>query len=92
MPDQILAHPVQDLDAAAGSLRTKPTVRAQEMKDLTHLTQRLQMLRDDAEGCLLISRLAADPTKRQTFRKLATQLESAELGALIAAKRASGET
>jgi len=62
-----------------------------EMKDLT---QRLRMLRDDAEECLLISRLATDQTKRQTFRKLATQLEemAAELGAVIAAKRASGAT
>jgi hypothetical protein len=52
------------------------------------------MLRDDAEDCLLISRLTTDRTKRQTFRKLATQLEemAAELGAVIAARRASGET
>ncbi len=61
------------------------------MKDLT---ERLRKLRDDAEDCLLISRLATDPTKRQAFRKLATQLEemAAEIEAVIAARRASGET
>jgi hypothetical protein len=61
------------------------------MKDLT---ERLQKLRDDAEDCLLINRLATDQTKRQTFGKLATQFEemAAELEAVIAAKRASGET
>ena len=48
------------------------------MKDLT---QRLRMLRDDAEECLLISRLATDQTKRQTYRKLATQLEADVSGA-----------
>ena len=61
------------------------------MKDLT---ERLRKIRDDAEDCLLISRLATDQTKRQTFSRLATQLEqmAAELEAVIAAKRASGET
>jgi hypothetical protein len=38
------------------------------MKDLLN---RLQKLRDDAEDCVLISRLATDPRKRKTFSKLA---------------------
>jgi hypothetical protein len=61
------------------------------MKDLT---ERLRKLRDDAEDCLLISRLATDRTKRQTFERLATQLEemAAEIEAVIATKKASGET
>jgi CRISPR/Cas system-associated endoribonuclease Cas2 len=61
------------------------------MKDLT---ERLRKIQDDAEDCLLISRLATDQTKRQTFSRLATQLEqmAADLEAVIAAKRASGET
>ena len=54
------------------------------MKDLT---ERLGKIRDDA------SRLAADQSKRQTFSRLATQFEqmAADLEAVIAAKRASGE-
>ena len=61
------------------------------MKDLT---ERLQKLRDDAEDWLLISRPATDQTKRQTFSRLATQFEqmAADLEAVIAATRASGET
>ena len=61
------------------------------MKDLT---ERLRKLRGDAEGCLLISRLATDQTKRQTFGKLVAQLEeiAAEIEAVIAAGSASGET
>jgi hypothetical protein len=88
MSDQELAHAMRDLEEAL-FLRTRP--RNEEMKELT---QRLRMLRDDAEECLLISRLATDQTKRLTFRKLATQLEemAAELGAVIAAKRTSGAT
>jgi hypothetical protein len=60
------------------------------MKDLT---ERLRKLRDDAEDCLLISRLATDRTKQRAFEKLANQFEemAAELEAVIAAKRSSGE-
>jgi hypothetical protein len=59
------------------------------MKDLT---ERLRKLRDDAEDCLLISRLATDQTKRQVFEKLAIRLEAmaAELEVVIAAKSATG--
>ena len=55
------------------------------MKDLT---ERLRTLRGDAGDCRLISRLATDQTKRQTFGKLAAQLEemAAEIEAVIAAK------
>jgi hypothetical protein len=61
------------------------------MKDLT---DKLEKLRADAEDCDLIGRLATDQTKRETFRKLATQLRdmAAELEVVIAAKIASGET
>lgn len=38
------------------------------MKDLLN---RLQKLRDDAEDCVLISRLATDPHKRKAFARLA---------------------
>ena len=38
------------------------------MKDLLN---RLQKLRDDADDCLLISRLATDPRKRKVFARLA---------------------
>jgi GTP1/Obg family GTP-binding protein len=56
------------------------------MKDLT---ERLRKIQDDAVDCP-----ATDQTKRQTFGRLATQLEqtAADLEAVIAAKRASGET
>ena len=43
------------------------------MKDLLN---RLQKLRDDADDCLLISRLATDPHKRKTFARLAGGLQS----------------
>jgi GTP1/Obg family GTP-binding protein len=54
------------------------------MKDLT---ERLRKIQDDAVDCP-----ATDQTKRQTFGRLATQLEqtAADLEAVIAAKRASG--
>ena len=60
------------------------------MKDLT---DKLEKLRADAEDCDLIGRLATDQTKRETFRRLATQLRdmAAELEGVIAAKIASGE-
>lgn len=38
------------------------------MKDLH---ARLEKLRTDAEDCILISRLATDPVKRETFHMLA---------------------
>ena len=38
------------------------------MKDILN---RLQKMKDDAEDCALISRLATDPHKRKAFAKLA---------------------
>ncbi|MDR6305393.1 hypothetical protein GGQ85_003115 [Nitrobacter vulgaris] len=38
------------------------------MKDILN---RLQKMRDDAEDCALISRLATDPHKRKAFARLA---------------------
>jgi hypothetical protein len=38
------------------------------MKDILN---RLQKMRDDAEDCALISRLATDPHKRNAFARLA---------------------
>jgi hypothetical protein len=61
------------------------------MKDLT---DKLEKLRSDAEDCDLIGRLATDQTKRETFRRLASQLRdmAAELEVVIATKIAAGET
>jgi hypothetical protein len=38
------------------------------------LQERVAKLRDDAEDCAIISKLATDPTKRETFARLAIQL------------------
>lgn len=54
------------------------------MKDLM---EKLEKLRTEAEDCTLISRLAADKAKRQTFAELADKLRhiAAELERVIAA-------
>jgi hypothetical protein len=61
------------------------------MKDLQ---EKLEKLRADAEDCNLISKLATDKTKRETFRKLSEQLcqMAAEIEQVIALKLAAGET
>ncbi|UGV27267.1 hypothetical protein E0H22_17175 [Rhodopseudomonas boonkerdii] len=40
------------------------------------IKQRLEKLRTDAEECILISRLATNPTKRQTFEALAAEYQT----------------
>jgi hypothetical protein len=61
------------------------------MKDLM---ERLQKLRDDAEDCELISKLAADQAKRGVFANLAIQLQqaAADIEQVIAAETAAGDT
>jgi hypothetical protein len=61
------------------------------MKDLT---ETLEKLRADAEDCLLISRLATDKVKRETFKNLSDHLRqmAVDVEAVIAAKSAAGET
>jgi hypothetical protein len=61
------------------------------MKDLM---ETLQKLRTDAEDCDLISKLAADPAKREVFAKLASQLRlaAADIERVIAAKRTASDT
>jgi hypothetical protein len=60
------------------------------MKDLK---EKLEKLRADAEDCLLISRLATDTMKRETFKNLSDHLRqmAADVEAVIAAKTAAGE-
>jgi hypothetical protein len=60
------------------------------MKDLQ---DRLEKLRIDAEDCLLISQLATDRAKRDTFSRLATQLRgmAVDLEKTIASKAAGSE-
>lgn len=43
------------------------------------LTARLAKLRDDADDCILISRLATEPHKRELFAKLAEHLATLAL-------------
>jgi hypothetical protein len=54
----------------------------------------LEKLRADAEDCLLISRLATDKMKRETFKNLSDHLRqmAVDVEAVIAAKSAAGET
>jgi hypothetical protein len=61
------------------------------MKDLR---EKLEKLRADADDCALISRLAVDKVKRETFARLAEHLTqmAADIEGVIAAKIASGET
>jgi hypothetical protein len=61
------------------------------MKDLI---ETLQKLRADAEDCDLISKLATDPVKRETFAKLASRLRqsAADIEQIVARKRTAGET
>jgi hypothetical protein len=61
------------------------------MKDLT---EKLQQFLADAEDCDLISKLATDMTKRETFKRLADQLRNAaaDIEQVIAQKKAAGET
>jgi hypothetical protein len=61
------------------------------MKDLR---ETLEKLRGDAEDCLLISRLATDKVKRETFKNLSDHLRqmAVDVEAVIAAKSGAGET
>jgi hypothetical protein len=61
------------------------------MKDLR---EKLEKLRADAEDCSLISRLAADQKKRETFAHLAEQLRqmARDIEGVIADKTAAGES
>ncbi|MBI5264977.1 MAG: hypothetical protein HY852_24545 [Bradyrhizobium sp.] len=61
------------------------------MKDLL---EKLEKLRTDAEDCTLISMLAGDTAKRETFAKLADDLRqmAAELESVIAGRIADGDT
>ncbi|MDB5640376.1 MAG: hypothetical protein JWP51_5284 [Bradyrhizobium sp.] len=54
----------------------------------------LEKRRADAEDCLLISRLATDKVKRETFKNLSDHLRqmAVDVEAVIAAKSAAGET
>ena len=45
--------------------------KADEARSMKDILNRLQKMKDDAEDCALISRLATDPHKRKTFAKLA---------------------
>ena len=57
------------------------------------LRNQLEKIKADADDCVLISELATDATKRETFRRLADQLlqMSREIEQVIAEKLASGE-
>jgi hypothetical protein len=57
------------------------------------LKDRLEKLRTDAEDCFLLSKLATDKAKRETFAHLAAQLRrmALEVEAVIASKIAGGE-
>jgi hypothetical protein len=60
------------------------------MRDMAHT---LGKLRADAEDCDLISKLATDPLKRATYKRLADQLRlsAAELERAMTGKRDLGE-
>jgi hypothetical protein len=57
------------------------------------LMERLQKLRDDADDCELISKLATDQAKREVFANLAIQLRqaAADVEQVMAAKAATGD-
>jgi hypothetical protein len=61
------------------------------MKDLR---EQLEKLRADAEDCFLISRLATDKKKRETFAHLGKQLRqmAIDIEEVIAGKIAAGES
>jgi hypothetical protein len=66
---------------------------------MNDLQDKLEQLRVDAEDCMLISRLATDPAKRDLFARLAGQLHLmvAEVETVIGAKatpsrKSSGES
>lgn len=52
-------------------------VKAPESGSVHDLKAKLEKVRLEAEDCALVGRLAADPFKRETFRKLARQLREA---------------
>jgi hypothetical protein len=56
------------------------------MKDLL---EKLEKFRVDAEDCALISKLATDPKKRDTFARLSAQLQmmADDVEAMITAKQ-----
>lgn len=53
------------------------------------MATRLAKLRDDAEDCILISRLAPDPHKRELFARLADHLAALALDVERAMKEVS---
>lgn len=53
------------------------------------MAERLAKLRDDADNCLLISRLATDKPKRELFAKLADDLTAMALDVERAMKAAA---
>ena len=59
------------------------------MKDLLN---RLQKLRDDADDCLLISRLATDPHKRKAFAQLAEDYRAMIATLETTIKEATGDS
>jgi hypothetical protein len=60
------------------------------MKDMI---ETLQKLRGDAEDCELISNLATDAAKRETFAKLALRLRqsAADIEQAVSGQRAAGD-
>ena len=75
---------------ACGPSDAEPCGTTTNMKDLK---EKLEKLRDDAEDCALISKLATDEVKQETFAKLAGQFRemAAALVAVISAKVRAGE-
>ena len=59
------------------------------MKDLLN---RLQKLKDDADDCLLISRLATDPHKRKAFAQLAEDYKAMIVTLETTIKEATGNS
>lgn len=53
------------------------------------MTARLAKLRDDADDCILISRLATSPQKRELFAKLAEHLAALARDVELAIEKAS---
>ena len=59
---------------------------------MKELLKRLQKLKDDADDCALISRLATDPHKRKAFAKLAEDYKAMIVTLETSIEEARGDT
>jgi hypothetical protein len=78
--------------AATYHLLNCPLQQPCKTRAMKELTKALEKLLADAEDCDLISKLATDPLKRDTFKRLADQLRlsAADIEKALSQARTSG--